>query len=123
MNTESKLKALLDDIKSLKAICPVAASKVKFYISTSETFTSQGNPSVRIKFTPTGISGKNLLVNLRASISIDGNPTGFEPFVNEPQDGTGSVVIKVQFDNYSSSTTYQIKVTATGVAPGSFSVI
>lgn len=123
MDTETKLKSLLNDIKALKASYPVAASKTKFYISTSETFTSTGNPYVRIKFTPTGITGKKLLVNLRASISIDGNPTGFEPFYNEPQDGTGAVVIRVAFDPYYSSTTYQIKVTATGTTPGTFSML
>lgn len=123
MNTETKLKALLNDVKALKASYPVAASKTKFYISTSQTFTSTGNPYVRIKFTPTGISGKRLLVNLRANITIDDNPTGFEPFYNEPQDGTGEVIIRVSFDPYSSSTTYQIKVTATGTAPGTFSML
>lgn len=123
MNTETQLKALLSDIKSLKAIYPVAASKVKFYVTTSQTFTSTGNRTVRIKFTPTGISGKNILINLRANITIEGNAVGFEPFVNEPQDGSGAAIIKVQFDNYSSSTTYQIKVTATGVASGSFSML
>lgn len=122
MNLEKRLKALEDAIKALKAVCIVSASKVKTYVSQSQTF-SATTRTVRIKFTPTYNPGGNVITTLHAVVSVQDTPVGFEYSVNEPQDGSGEVVIKVQFEPYSSGTTYQVKVLAFGTSPGTFSVV
>lgn len=121
MDTQTKLKALTDDLKALKANYPVAASLVKFYVVTSQTFTVSGQDSVTIKFTPTQISGKNVLVELRAKATISGNPVGFEAFVNLPQDGSGEVKLRMDFE--SPSSTHNVVVFASGTTPGTFSMV
>ena len=121
MNAEKQLKALLGDLRSLKASYPVAGSKVKFYVTESQEYTISGRANVRLKFTPSYGRGRKVLVTLRPKVTISGSPVGFEPSVNEPQDGSGEVVLKIDFE--SPSATHQVKVFASGTTPGVFSVI
>lgn len=123
MQTEQKIKELEDMAKSLKAVQPIAASKIQTSVQASQEFTVVGNPAPRFKFTPNVGSGKNIFVNLRAQVTIKNDPAGFSPFVNEPQDGSGNVIIKVQFDNYSATTVYTVKIFAVGTNSGSFSML
>lgn len=122
-NTQKEIKALQNAIKALKANYPVAGSKVKFYHQESQDFQFTGVPGPRIKFTPYYGGAKNHLITLRAKILVSGNQSGFEPFINEPQDGSGAVVVRVQFEQYSASTQYTVKIYADGTSPGSFSVV
>lgn len=123
MSAEKQLRALESDIKSLKASYPIAGSKVKFYVQTSQEFTVSGQEVVRIKFTPTYGLNRTSFTKLRASISIDGSPAGYSPQVNEPQDGSGSTVIRVQFSPYSSATNYSLRIIASGTSTGSFAML
>lgn len=123
MDAERDLMALEDEMKALKATYPVAASKVRFVVQTSQVFSVRGQREVRIKFTPNHGLGKPSFTTLRASIAIENNETSPIPQVNEPQDGSGEVVIKIKFDQYSATTTYQIKIIASGPSAGSFSML
>lgn len=123
MNTEQQIKDLENAIKALKASQPVAASKIQTSVQASQEFEVTGNPAPRFKFTPHTGAGKNIFVTLRAMVTIGGQPAGFSPFVNEPQDGSGNVIIKVQFDNYYSSTVYTVKIFSVGTNSGSFSML
>lgn len=121
MNTEKQLTALTNDLKSLKANYPIAASKVKFYVVPSQDFTFSNQRTARIKFTPNYGTGHRMLISLRAKVTISGSPVGFEPQVNEPQDGSSSVVLRIDFET--PSATHTVKVFASGTSPGSFSVV
>lgn len=123
MDAEKQLRALENDLKALKANYPVAASKAKFYVSKSQTFTVIGEPQVRFRFAPQYGAGKTQLTTLYVSIKIGGVPAGFSPYVNLPQDGSGNVDVLVSFDQYSASTQYQVTIIASGTSPGTFSKI
>lgn len=122
-NTENEIKSLGNVIKALKANFPIAASKVKFYHQQSQEFRFTGVRSPRIKFTPYYGGARNHLITLRAKILVSGVQSGWEPFVNEPQDGSGSVVVKIEFDFYSAGAEYTVIVFADGTSPGTFSVV
>ena len=124
MNTEIELKRLENDVKSLKEVYPVAASKVKFYVFSSPEFHITGSQEARFKFTPSYGRGRLSFTRLSATARIGDNPTVFAPEqVNEPQDGSGSVVIKIRFENYSPDATYHVKLMASGTSPGTFTQI
>lgn len=123
MNTEQHLVTLEEEIKALKANYPLAASNMRFYVTSSEVFSVSGQPTARFKFTPNYGGGKNIFVNLRAIINIGSNPVGYSPQVNEPQDGSGDVVIQVKFDQYSSSTVYSVQIVASGANTGTFAML
>lgn len=123
MNAETQLKALEDEIKALKASFPIAASKAKFYVQTSQEFTISGQPVARFKFRPNYGLGKISFTRLRASITIGDAPAGYAPQVVEPQDGSGEVILQVQFEPYTSSTQYKVRIIASGTSSGSFSVL
>lgn len=116
--------ALEREIKALKATYPVAGSNMSFAVTQSQTFslTNQGE-TVRIQFTPNRPTNGPAFTTLRASIKIADAEAGYSPQVNEPQDGTGAVVIRIQFDQYSSATTYRVTVIATGPSAGTFRVL
>ena len=121
MNTENELKRLENDVKSLKAAYPVAGSKAKFYVTKSAEFGVSGSQEVRIRFRPNYGQGKISFTKLTASAKVDDNPVEFSPEqVNEPQDGSGDVIIKIRFEQYSSTAHYKIKIIAAGTSPGSF---
>lgn len=120
MDAETQLKNLETEIKSLKASFPIAGSKVKFYVQTSQEFTVKGQQTVRIRFTPNYGKGKVNFINLRAVALADGATMGYTYQVVEPQDGSGSVVIRVQLVPYSETNTYTIRVTASGTSNGVF---
>lgn len=121
MDVESELKKLDSEVKALKAGYPVVASKLKTYVTTSQEFTVSGTSEVRIKFTPYFGAGKFSFTTLRAIATVEGVPSGYNlPFVNEPQDGSGEVVIRVGFEQ---SATYKLRIVASGASPGSFAQI
>lgn len=121
MDVESELKKLDSEVKALKAGYPVVASKLKTYVTTSQEFTVSGSSEVRIKFTPYYGTGKLSFTTLRAIATVEGVPSGYNlPFVNQPQDGSGEVIIRIGFEQTGN---YKIRVVASGASPGSFSMI
>ena len=123
MNAESQLNALEAEIKALKASYPIAASKAKFYVQTSQEFTVSGTPSARFKFRPNYGLGKVSFTRLRASVMIGDAPVGFSPQATESQDGSGEVILSLRFEPYSASTVYKVRIIASGTSPGSFSML
>lgn len=123
MDVEKQLRSLENSLKSLKASYPVAASKIKTYVQTSREFSVTGAEKPRFKFTPNYGRGQNQITTLRPVVTIDNNPVGYSPFVNSPQDGSGEVVIQIQFDPYVATTTYKVRIIASGTSPGSFSML
>lgn len=123
MNTEKQLKDLQNAIKALKTTYPIAASKAKFYVQTSQEFTISGRPTARFKFRPNYGLGKISFTRLRASIMIGDTPAGYAPQIVEPQDGSGETILFVQFEPYTTSTNYKVKIIASGTSPGSFSML
>ena len=121
MNTENELKALENDVKGLKTAYPIAASKAKFYVTKSPTLPVSGSREVRFKFTPNYGIGRISYTRLTATCKTNDSNVEYSPQqVNEPQDGSGETVIKIRFEQYSASNTYNIKIIATGTSPGSF---
>lgn len=122
MNTETELTNLDNEIKALKSAYPVAASNLRFYIITSQNFevTSDGNP-IRIQFTPTFGGGSTIFERLRAVVVYDGQEV-FREQVTEPQDGTGNVVIQVDL-GATQGLNYTVRVIASGISTGSFSML
>ena len=122
MNTESEIVSLENEIKALKAAYSIAASNVRFYITTSQNFnvTSDGNP-IRIQFTPTYGYGSTVFIRLRAVV-IQDNQEVFREQVTEPQDGSGHVVIRVDL-GATQGVDYTVRVIATGSSTGSFSML
>lgn len=128
MSAEKQLRTLESDIKSLKASYPVAGSKVKFYVQTSQEFVLEDPPAgfVRFKFTPTYGLGKVSYTKLRAVIMIGDAPTGYTMQVNEPQDGSGETILKVQivpYDPFSPTRDFHIRIIASGTSTGSFTML
>lgn len=123
MSVQSQIRELWNLAKALKSAAPISASKVKTYLTTSQAFSSTNQQTVRIKFTPSYTSGGATIASLHPKITSGDTPLGWVAFVNEPQDGTGAVVIKIQFDTYSPSYTYTIRVYAFGTSPGTFSML
>lgn len=123
MDTEVQIKNLETDIKSLKGAFPIAASKIKTYVQTSQDFTVSGVEKPRFKFTPNYGLGRAQITELRPIVTIGDAPVGFSPFVNLPQDGSGEVTIELQFSPYSPSANYTVKIVASGTSPGSFSML
>jgi len=122
MNTEKEIMSLDTEIKALKARYPIAASNVKFYVSTSQEFDVISQPVARFQFTPTYGTGQVSFTRLHAVVNWNGMDVYF-PQVTEPQDGTGNVVIQVQFGYYSPSTTYKVRIIASGSSTGTFTML
>ena len=121
MNTENELKRLESDVKSLKTAFPVAGSKAKFYVTKSSEFTVTGSQEARFRFRPNYGRGKTSFTRLVASAKVNDNPTEFAPEqVNEPQDGSGDVVIKIRFEQYDPTYTFTVQLIASGTSPGAF---
>ena len=122
MNTETEIVGLENEIKALKAAYSIAASNVRFYITTSQNFsvTSDGNP-IRIQFTPTYGYGSTVFIRLRAVV-IQDNQEVFREQVTEPQDGSGHVIISVDL-GATQGVDYTVRVIATGSSTGSFSML
>lgn len=121
MNTETELKRLESDVKSLKMAYPIAGSKAKFYVTKSSVIDVSGQQEVRIRFRPNYGRGKTSFTKLTASVKVDDSTVEYSPEqVNEPQDGSGDTIIRI---NCPASATYHITVIASGTSPGAFSVI
>lgn len=122
MNSEHELVTLENELKALKATYPVAASSLRFYIVTSQTFnvTSTGS-QIRIKFTATFGGGKTVFVRLRAVVENQGQEV-FREQVTEPQDGTGNVVIRIDL-GATQGINYKVRVIANGSSTGVFSML
>ena len=122
-STEVELKRIEDEMKALKASCPIVASKIKFYRTRSQTFTVSAGGIVRFKFTPNYGRGKRMLNTLSALIVDYPNPDTPElvPIqYNEAQDGSGDVVINVNLGSWYGSG-WKLQITAQGVSTGTFS--
>lgn len=126
MDIERQLSNLENDVRALKANYSVAASKLGLYITESQNFTLASNypNSDQIEFTPTYGLGRTSYTKLRAVVKANGNPVGYQLSVNEPQDGSGKTVIRIQvirppFD----TSTYTAKIYAVGTSPGTFRML
>lgn len=131
INTEVRISNLENENKARKALYPVAGSLVRFVSQTSQVFTKVAGSSelvvVRVKFTPDIISqtGRSI-VELNPQVSVYNNFSSTMPrvmYVNEPQTGDGSIIIKLTFQAPAGSTTYYIRVIASGSSLGTFQLI
>lgn len=118
MNTEQELTILENELRALKAMHPVAASMLRFYTTTSEVFTLNGGSTYRIQFTPTPNPGGMVFIKLMGVKESGENLSQ----VTEPQDGSGNVVIQVN-PGVSLGKTWNVRVIATGSAPGTFTML
>lgn len=124
MNTEAQINRILSEIRANKASAPTAASNVKTYVQTSQSFMVQGEEKPRFRFTPNYGMGRTQLITLRSVVLVNGELSDANNlFVNEPQDGSGNVDIQVQFFPYDPSQTYEVKIIASGTSTGSFAVL
>ena len=124
MNTEAQINRILSEIRANKASAPTAASNVKTYVQTSQSFMVQGEEKPRFRCTPNYGMGRTQLITLRSVVLVNGELSDANNlFVNEPQDGSGNVDIQVQFFPYDPSQTYEVKIIASGTSTGSFAVL
>lgn len=121
-NCEAGIKRLEEEVKSLKAIYPIAASKTKFYVTESEVFNVSGLSTARFRFRPNYGRGKKILVKLTAvevGLVEFNQSVIFPPQFNEPQDGSGDVIVQVKSGG-ASYAMYKIKIIASGTTTGVF---
>lgn len=124
-NTEKRLMTLENELKALKAICPIAGKLAKMYVVTSQSFTIGGGTTfhaARFRFTPDyGLGQYNLITmtpivtSTYAGSTWDTIPT-FEVL---PQDGSGAVEMIV----FNLIDTDIVKIIASGTLPGTFTRI
>lgn len=125
MNAETEIKRLENDVKGLKASYPIAASKAKFYVAESQVFDVTGQSVARFRFRPNYGRGKTAFIKLVVNAVWDSDQDQFmrfPPQVNEPQDGSGDIFIKVALRG----TTFEIskiKIIASGSTTGTFSQV
>lgn len=131
ITTEKRIKDLQNENRARKSAYPVAGSLVKFVSQTSQTFTKVGGGyvmlTIRVKFTPfqTSPSGRSI-IELRPQISIYSDFSTLTPrlfFVNEPQTGDGSIIVRTAIQTPSNPTTYYIRVIASGSSLGTFEIL
>lgn len=131
ITTEKRIKDLQNENKARKLAYPVVGSRVKFVSQTSQTFTKVGGGyevlTIRVKFTPlqTRPNGRSI-IELRPQISIYSDFSQLTArlfFLNEPQTGDGSIIVKTAIQTPSSPTTYYIRVIASGSSLGTFEIL
>jgi hypothetical protein len=130
-NVEQRIAALENENIARKASYPVAGSLVKFVSQTSETWIKVGGGNtpidVTVKFTPNSTNESGIsLIELSPRVSINSNFSSTYPrltFLNLPQKGDGSVIMKTSIATPSSSATYYIKVVAVGSSKGIFTLL
>lgn len=121
MFTEQQISELDTELKALKATYPVAGSNVAFVITESQTFTVMGGQIARFKFVPDYGHGAVSFTKLRAEVSYQGAPV-FRESVQEPQDGSGDVILRVDMGadpNYE----YKVIIFASGASHGTFTLL
>ena len=122
---EKRLNAVEDELKALKATYNISGALAKMYHQVSGQFLvggEQGLHDARIRFTPTYGRGQMNLISLFAYVNrsyYGRDYINYIPFFVEPQDGSGSVVVRV-LDCYSDDV---ITVIASGTSLGEFSRI
>lgn len=126
MNTEMRVRALENALKSLKASYPTVGSNVRFYVQKSQEFTrtlkAGQSEIVRIKFTPSYGLGKANIISLRSIIDFNGSGYAGRS-ETEIQDGSGEVVIKIKLTAGLSDATFKMIIVASGSLPGTFSMV
>lgn len=125
VNTEKRLIALENELKALKAICPISGRLAKMYVQTSDSFTIGGGATLHaavFSFTPKYGRGQNNLITLTpnvtstyAGIYWDSIPI----YANLPQDNSGTVTIKI----FNLINTDVVKIIASGTSEGTFARI
>ncbi len=122
INIQIRLKTIEDKLKAMKACYNTAGSLVRMYVEKSQVFIVGGSSSIHnatFKFVPSFNQGQPNMVNLFPVIKVSGNYTKFQPFVQEPQDGTGDIIITI----YNVVNTDTIQIIASGTTPGTFTRI
>lgn len=128
---EERIANLENENNARKAAYPVAGSLVNFVSQTSQTWIRVGGGNVpivvRVKFTPyqSGPNGKSI-IELSPRVSVYSDFSSLYPrltFINEPQTGDGSIVMRTSIATPNGSATYYIKVVSTGSSKGIFTLL
>jgi hypothetical protein len=130
-NIEQRIANLENENKARKASYPVAGSLVRFVSQTSQVWTKTGGGNVpitvRVKFTPARpSSGGRSIIELSPRVSINSDFSTTYPrltFVNEPQSGDGSIIMRTSIATPGNVATYYIRVVATGSSAGTFTLL
>lgn len=122
VNTQKDLVNIENKIKAIKAAYTISGGMVNFVMQKSQTFSVTNSPSATFRFTPSYGLGKINLIDLRPQIKI-GSYESFVPYRNVPQDGSGAVDVRIDFELYSPNITYNVTIYASGTATGTFSRI
>ena len=124
---EAQIARLESENRARKAMYPVAGSLVKFVSQTSGVFTASGSNNqlltIRIKFTADKTTGGISMTKLSPIVSVQPDFSNRYPrltYINEPQTGDGSVVIRINIGTPYDLTTYYIKIIAMGSPTGTF---
>lgn len=127
---ERRIAALEEENAARKASYPVAGSLVRFTGVKSQVFErpigSNQTVIVRIRFQADNPdrSGRSL-VTLYPNVYVDGLTVRWPRifYMNEPQTGDGSVVLRIEIATTFWESTYNIIVTATGSSGGVFTLL
>ena len=122
---ESRIAKLENEIKALKGTYQTAGVLAKMYVVRSGKISVGGSASVHqieIEFTPTKNTGQINLVELTATVfyAVSGTQVQMSKnYIQEPQSGTGQIIIKIDMVTSSDS----VEVIASGTVPGTFRLI
>lgn len=131
-NTEQRIAALEHENASRKTVYPVAGSLVKFTSQISPTYSRVGAANdtivVRIRFTPSVVTDSGIsLTTLRPEVTVDDpnfNSRWSRTFVvSEPQEGDGSVVLRISIATIGVAATYFFRAISTGPSGGTFTLL
>jgi len=120
---EQRINDLENEVKAMKAICPIAGKLAKMVVQTSEGFTVGGSSnmhSIDIKFSPSYNRGKYSMTTLFPNVTSTYAGYTWQTiptFAVLPQDGTGDVAVRI----YGVVNSDVVRVTASGTSPGTFS--
>lgn len=125
ISLEKRVANLENELKALKAVCPISGSLAKMYVQKSEIISVGGSTllhAMEVDFTPTFKTSLEYLVTLfpivkstYAGISWEKVPI----FDVKPQTGNGKIRIKI----YNLANTDKVTIIASGSSPGTFTRI
>lgn len=122
VNVEKRIADLENELKALKAICPISGALATMYVQQSETITVGGSSNlhaIEIDFTPIYVSSAPYLITLLPIVTSTYQGYTWEEipyFIVQPQTGNGKIRVKI----YSLTNTDKVSVIASGSSPGTF---
>ena len=124
-NLEKRLRVLEDELKALKAICPISGSLAEMFIVKSDLLTVGGSSNlhaIEVDFMPTFTSENKYLITLLPVVTSTYGGytwTKIANYIIPPQDNSGKIRIKV----YNLINTDKVQIIASGTSPGTFTRI